>query len=135
MFGKSDQPKQPKKKADYEERRQYERIKKSFLLSYFDPQHPDEKFEITQLKNISLGGMCFVTTCGFKPGTRLGIELKTPYIAGSVYLEGDVLQSHEKMKHTIYETRLQFQRLETEAIVTLEKLMEFFKNDNEPYHE
>ena len=124
-----------KDKYSGEEHRQYKRIKKSFLLSYFDPKMPKKKFEITQLKNISLGGMCFVTTRSFEPSVTLGIELKTPYIAGSVLLEGNVMQSHEKMKGTIFETRLEFKRLGTEAKVSLEKLMEFFVNGENGDHE
>ncbi|MBN1870083.1 MAG: PilZ domain-containing protein [Candidatus Omnitrophica bacterium] len=122
-------------KKPNEERRRHERIKKSFVLSYFDLKSPDHKFEITQLKNISLGGMCFVTTHSFEHGTKLGIELKTPYIAETTYLEGTVLQSHEKMKGTIFETRLQFDPLDTEASVLLEKLMEFFINAKDQIHE
>ena len=110
------------------ERRQYERIKKSFILSYFSQSEPDEKFEITQLKNISLGGMCFVTSKNFDPSTEIYIELKTPYLAETTHLDGVVLESHEKMKNKIYETRLEFRDLDTEAKVLLEKLMEFFLN-------
>ena len=121
MFNKD---KNPKNRG--EERRQHDRINKSFILSYFTLINPEQKFEITQLKNISLGGMCFVTTHAFEPSTKLGIELKTPYIAGTTHLEGVVLQSHEKIKATIYETRLEFENLDTEAKVLLEKLMEYF---------
>lgn len=117
------------------ERRKCERIKKSFILSYYDLATPGHKVEITQLKNISLGGMCFVTTRGFDPATKLGVELKTPYLAGTTYLEGTVLQSHEKMKGTIYETRLKFECLDTEAKLLLEKLMQFFVNTKEQIHE
>ncbi len=130
MFNKDENPKKPDK-----ERRRYERIKKSFILFYFDLKTPDHKFEITQLKNISLGGMCFVTTRSFAPSTKLGIELKTPYIAGTTCLEGAVLQSHEKMKDTIYETRLEFESFDTEAKVLLEKLMEFFIDAKDQTHE
>ena len=79
--------------------------------------------------------MCFITTRSFDPSTRLSIELKTPYIAGTTYLEGSVLQSHEKMKGTIYETRLEFENLDTEAKVLLEKLMEFFIDAKDQTHE
>ena len=109
-----------------EERRQYERINKSFILSYFDQAHPENKFEITQLKNISFGGMCFITGQSYEPSTKLCIELKTPYLAGTTHLEGVVLGSNEKMKDKIYETRLQFGLLEAEAKVLLGKLIELF---------
>jgi len=111
-----------------QERRQYVRIQKSFILTYYDQTKPDKKYEITQLKNISLGGMCFVTTKSFDPSAILSIELKTPYLAETTHLEGVVQQSHEKMKNKIYETRLQFKQLDTESKVLLEKLMEFFIN-------
>ena len=110
------------------ERRRYIRIKKSFLLSYSNKSEPKEKHEITQLKNISLGGMCFVTSQSFTNPTELDIELKTPYLAETTHLEGVVLESHEKMKNRIYETRLEFRNLNTEAKILLEKLMEFFIN-------
>jgi len=109
-----------------EERRRYERIKKSFILSYFDPANPDHKIEITQLKNISFGGMCFITSHHYESSTKLGIELKTPYLAGTTHLEGVVLGSNEKMKDRIYETRLQFGPIRAEAKVLLGKLIEFF---------
>ncbi len=113
-------------KESNEERRQYERIKKSFILSYFDQAHPENKFEITQLKNISFGGMCFITSQSYESQTKLGIELKTPYLAGTTHLEGIVLGSNEKMKDKIYETRLQFGNLDAEAKILLGKLIELF---------
>lgn len=127
MFNDSKKPRKPN-----DERRQYVRIKKSFILSYFNPADPDKKFEITQLKNISLGGMCFVTTRNFEPSVELIIELKTPYISETTHLEGVVLQSHEKMTGKIYETRIQFKAFDTEAKVLLEKLIKFFidRKDN-----
>jgi len=109
-----------------EERRQYERINRSFILSYYDIAQPDYKFEITQLKNISFGGMCFITGRSYESSTKLGIELKTPYLAGTTHLEGVVLGSNEKMKDKIYETRLQFGSLDAEAKVLLGKLIELF---------
>lgn len=112
-----------------EERRKYKRIKKNFILSYFDKANPEQKLELTQLKNISLGGACFVTTKAFNPGTIIGIELKTPYLADTTYLEGAVIQSNERVKNIIYETRLQFSNISTEAEFLLKKMMEFFSGE------
>jgi len=113
-------------KKSNEERRKSARIKRSFILSYFDQANPGHKFEITQLKNISFGGMCFITGQLYEPSTKLGVELKTPYLSGTTYLAGVVMESHEKMKGKIYETRLQFDPLETEAKLLLEKLIDLF---------
>ena len=108
------------------ERRKHKRLKKHFILSYFDVTNPEHKFELKQLKNISQGGICFVTTIMFPPGTILGIELKTPYLADVTYLEGVVLESHEKIKGMIYEIRLEFKVISPQAEFVLSKLIEFF---------
>lgn len=113
-------------KESEKERRQHERISKSFILSYFDLENPDHKYEITQLRNISFGGMCFITERSYEKSTKLGIELKTPYLSGMTCLKGVVLGSNEKMKDKIYETRLQFEPLETESKVLLGKLIDLF---------
>ena len=82
-----------KKKSNWEgsERRRYKRLTKSFLLTYCDKAHPHQKQEITQLKNISLGGMCFITTKPFESGTILKVDLETPYLTDKTTLEGKVL--------------------------------------------
>jgi len=113
----------------FQEKRRYKRVKKNFILTYFELDHPKRKHEISQLKNISLGGMCFISTKLFEPGTRMGIELKTPYLSGTTYLEGKVLQSHVKVGNMIYETRLLFDALEKDAEFLLQELIEYFLND------
>jgi len=117
-----------KDEQPYQEKRRYKRIKKNFVVTYFDLAAPKQKHEISQLKNISLGGMCFITTQQYTPGTKLGMELKTPYISGTTYLEGKVLESHEKVKKMIYDTRLQFDTLSHDAQFLLKELIEYFLN-------
>ncbi len=104
-------------------------------MTYFPISNPEDKADITQLKNISLGGMCFITTRNFTPSTILGVELNTPYLSETTYLEGTVLESHEKVKKMIYETRLQFSSLKPEAEFLLSKLIEFFVNEDNGRHE
>ncbi len=110
------------------ERRKNKRIKKHFLLSYYLRDNPEKKYEVTQLKNISLGGMCFITTRAYAPGTVMGIDLNTPYLSDATYLEGVVLESHETAKGILYNTRLQFKDLTPEAKFLLKKIMDFFAN-------
>ncbi len=108
------------------ERRRSERIKKNFILTYFNKSDPSHKYEITQLKNIGMGGMCFITSKPYGPGTVLGVDLKTPYLSDTTHLEGKVLESHERVKNVIYETRLQFLQLDREAEFILARLIDFF---------
>ena len=112
------------------ERRRYMRVAKNFILTYFDKVDPTTKFEVTQLKNISMGGACFVTTREFPKGTEIGIELKTPYITDTTYLEGVVHESHPKVKGMLYETRLEFGNLDTQAEFLMAKLIKFFTDED-----
>ncbi|MCR4336891.1 MAG: PilZ domain-containing protein [Candidatus Omnitrophica bacterium] len=109
------------------ERRQYARIKKNFLLRYFDLEHPERKYSTSQLKNISLGGMCLVTEKSFPRMARLGVELKTSFISTLLVLNGTVLESHERVKDIIYETRLKFDEIPPSTKSVLQKLIKHFE--------
>lgn len=124
MAKKTDSKKEQKLQA---ERRRHKRISKNFILTYFDKADPSQRYEITQLKNISRGGMCFVTTRQYAPQTTIGVELKTPYISDTTTLEGKVLESHEKARDVLYETRMQFTRFDAQAAFIIDKLGEFFE--------
>ncbi|MDP8212219.1 MAG: PilZ domain-containing protein [Candidatus Zapsychrus exili] len=119
----------------WKERRKYQRINKTFILTYFDKANPDKKIEITQLKNISKGGICFITTKAFLPDTKIGVELKTPYLSDTTYLEGVVLESREKLKDILYLTRLEFDSLNPQAEHLITKMIEVFVNGGENDHE
>ena len=119
---KTNQPEHP-------ERRIYKRVKKHFILSYFEPNNPSVRHDASQLKNISLGGMCFVTAQPFVPGTHLCVELKTPFVAELTHLEGAVLGSNEKLRNIIYETRLKFENLTPQAEFVISKLIHYFEKE------
>ena len=114
-------------KSEQPDRRRSARIKKNFILSYFDKQNPQKKFDATQLKNISLGGMCFLTSVKYQPGTIISIQLKTPYLTGTTLFEGTVLESQQKLSGILYETRLTFNNLNSEAEFVLNKIVEYFR--------
>ena len=119
---------------NFEERRKLKRLNKNFLLTYFELNNAGQKYEITQMKNISLGGMCFIATRPLEHMSKIGVELKTPYLADTTYVEGIVLESHEKVKNMIYEIRLKFEELNPQAEFLLNKLIEFFINGEKKSH-
>lgn len=118
------------KEKEQQERRQYKRIKKHFVLTYFALNDPERRYSASQLKNISLGGMCLITSQSFPVSTRLGIELKTPFLAELTHLEGTVMESHEKVKDVIYETRLGFDQIASQATFVLQKLIQHFEKES-----
>ncbi len=113
------------KKAKFQERRQYVRIKKHYIIRFYQKDNPSLKYEASQIENISKGGLCFTSTIPFDVGAHLAIELRTPYVAEKVYLEGRVLDSKEKIKGVVYLNRVKFDILSTHANEVLEKIEKY----------
>lgn len=113
------------------DRRKYKRIKKHFILTYWDMADARVKHDASQMKNISLGGMCLITAKPFDTGASLAIEMKTPFISDLTHLEGKVLGSLEKIKNVIYETRVEFYPLSAQAEFVLKKMMEYYEKEEE----
>ncbi|NTV29383.1 MAG: PilZ domain-containing protein [Candidatus Omnitrophica bacterium] len=107
------------------ERRKYPRIRKNYIIRFTEKANPALKYEVSQIENISRGGICFTSTVPFKQGTTLSVELRTPYIADTIYLEGYVLESHEKVKGLIYHNRFQFHEVTPLAVNVLEKIEKY----------
>ena len=111
------------------ERRQFLRIKKNFILSYYELERPEKKYDISQLKNISMGGLMFITTQSFAEGTKMGVDLNTPYLADATKLEGVVLGSIDRVKGILYETRIEFTALNPQAKTVISKMIEVFEHE------
>ena len=109
----------------FENRRKYVRVYRNFILTYHLTCKPSAKQEMSQINNISQGGMNFSVTEVLPVGEQLGIELKTPFLADSVYLEGQVLECREKISKLIYEVRLQFKDISVQAKEILVKVEQY----------
>ncbi len=119
-------------KSDGAERRRFTRIKKNYILRFCQKDNPSLKFELSQIENISKGGICFSSTIPFHIGDTLAIELRTPYITDIIYMEGHILEAKEKVKGLIFQNRLQFLNLSPLAIEVLEKIEKYnTKGDRE----
>ena len=89
------------------ERRKHPRISGRFIVSYRVLQQPDN-VDITQTKNLSLGGMLLTTNRKFEPGTSLALEIRLPFDPNPIMLIAKVIDSKEITHDLIYDTRLSF---------------------------
>jgi len=89
------------------ERRKIARINARFIVSYRILDEID-KTDITQTKNLGLGGMLLTTNRLFEPGTNLALEIRLPFDPNPIMIIGKVLDSREITKDLIYDTRLSF---------------------------
>ena len=110
------------------ERRQFIRIRKNYIIRFCEKNNPSLKFDVSQIENISKGGLCFTSTMAMGTGVDVAIELRTPYVADTIYLEGQVLGSLEKIKGMIYENRVKFHDITPEAANVLEKIEKYNLN-------
>jgi c-di-GMP-binding flagellar brake protein YcgR len=89
------------------ERRNNPRVMGRFIVSYRIMNEIDN-LDISQTKNISLGGMLLTTNRNFEPGVNLALEIRLPFDPHPIMLIGKVLESREIMKDMIYDTRIEF---------------------------
>lgn len=89
------------------ERRKYPRISGRFIVSYRIFEDNDA-VDISQTKNISMGGMLLTTNKQFEAGTNLALEIRLPFDPNPIMLIGKVVESREITTDLIYDTRLSF---------------------------
>ena len=89
------------------EKRKYPRVDARFVVSYRIVED-DNIMDLSQIKNLSLGGMLFTTMDHFDPGTQLSIEMRVPVDPHPVEIVGRVVDSCKVSKESIYNTRIEF---------------------------
>ena len=107
------------------ERRQFFRVKKHYIIRFFQKDNPSLKYDASQIENISKGGMCFSSILPFAVGDLLAFELRTPYVSEKVYLEGRILESREVIKGVVYQNRVKFESISSQATDILEKIEKY----------
>jgi hypothetical protein len=89
------------------EKRKYPRAVGRFIVSYrVIPKNSN--VDLTQTKNLSLGGMLLTTNCQFPVDTNLALEIRLPFDPDPIMIVANVLESNEICKGLIYDTRLIF---------------------------
>lgn len=89
------------------ERRRHPRVNARFIVSYRILDEADN-MDISQTKNLSLGGMLLTTNRQFGIGTNLALEIRLPFDPNPIMIIAKVLESREISKDLIYDTRLSF---------------------------
>jgi len=89
------------------EKRKHPRISGRFVVSYRVLEEEDA-VDISQTKNLSLGGMLLTTNRQFDPGTNIALEIRLPFDPNPIMLICKVVESYEITRGLIYDTRLAF---------------------------
>ena len=89
------------------ERRKHPRISGRFIVSYRILEEVNNA-DISQTRNMCLGGMLLTTNIKFDLGTNLALEIRLPFDPNPIIIIGKVLESREITRNLIYDTRLMF---------------------------
>ncbi|MCM8801163.1 MAG: PilZ domain-containing protein [Candidatus Omnitrophica bacterium] len=108
------------------ERRRYPRISNArFMVSYRILKEEDN-VDITQSKNISLGGMLLTTNREFSSDTYLVLEIRLPFDPEPIKIVGRVVNSKKIVKDLIYETRIEFISIDEKHRNILSQTVNFY---------
>jgi len=107
------------------ERRANLRFKSKLIVSYRVCE--DENIDVSQSKNIGLGGMLLTTNQAFKPGTLLALNIRLPFGSEPINIMARVDESKEVEKDKIFDTRLVFISVDKKHEKALADIMEYYK--------
>ncbi|MDD4954293.1 MAG: PilZ domain-containing protein [Candidatus Omnitrophica bacterium] len=89
------------------EKRKDPRVSGRFVVSYRILEEANN-VDISQTRNISVGGMLLTTNRGFDKGTNLALEIRLPFSLDAMKFIGRVVESREISRGLIYDTRIEF---------------------------
>ena len=106
------------------ERRRFKRISGSYIVSYAPMKSEELKFDISQTKNISEDGMLFISDRKFEKDVVLKMKLRLPEFSDYVIVQAQVIDSIQRVKGVMYETRARFIEVEQKVRESIRKLVD-----------
>lgn len=94
-----------------QEQRKHPRAKGRFVVHYRILEERNN-VDMTQTKDLSIGGMYLTTNRKFESGTKLALEIRLPFDPSPIMLIGKVVASHEIAHDLIYDTRIEFLQID-----------------------
>ena len=99
------------KLSKVEERRKYPRLDCGFSIHCREHEHPASN-DVSQVKNISLGGAYFTTSRPFEAGREVALRINLPPTHNLILPLARVVESRECAKDHAYDTRVEFSHIE-----------------------
>ena len=107
------------------ERRRHPRVNARFIVSYRILDEADN-VDISQTKNLSLGGMLLTTNRQFGIGTNLALEIRLPFDPNPIMIIAKILESREISKDLIYDTRLTFLAIDERHRKVIKETVDYY---------
>ena len=121
----SDRPENLNPERTIFERRRFVRVDGTFVVSYSDITAQQQKTDISQTKNISVGGILFTTDREFPVETVLRVRLRLPETPDYINVKVKVVDSKQRVKGMMYDTRVKFISIKLEDRDAVRKIVEY----------
>ena len=92
---------------DSQDRRSQPRVESRFVVSY-RPEAGQSSFNRSLIKDISLTGILFTSSCEYPKGTKLNLELRLPISLEPIKLIGSVAGTKKVSGGEIYDIHVEF---------------------------
>ena len=106
------------------ERRKFIRVGGTFVVSYTDITTQEQKTDVTQTKNISVGGILFTAGREFSADTVLRLKLRLPDVPDYINVKVKVMGSKQRIKGLMYDTRVKFIGIREEDRDAIRRIVE-----------
>lgn len=120
-----DEPKRLNGRRIIFERRKFVRIDGSYAVYYTDITTQEPKSDAGQAKNISAGGILFITDREFPEGTVLKLRIRLPDEQDYISVKVRVVYSRQRVKGLLYDTRAKFIGIREEHRDAIRKIVEY----------
>jgi len=104
------------------EKRKNQRLVVTYQISYKlkDSQDP---YNLSRTKNIGRGGMLLLASKAYARGAWLVLLVRCPFSTQPIEAAGEVLESREVVKNSVYEMRLRFSPVSRERLSALDEFI------------
>lgn len=92
-------------------KRKFPRANTRFVVSYC-PMERQDALDVSQTKNLSIGGMAITTSALFQPDAKLILKVRVPSVCEPVEIIGRVIECSPMGKMAVYNTRLEFSAID-----------------------
>jgi len=106
------------------ERRKFKRISGNYIVSYAPIRGEDLKFDVSQTKDLSEGGLLFISDRQFEKDIVLKIKLRLPEFSDYVIIKAQVIDSIQLSKGIMHETRVKFVDVEQKVKEAIRRLVD-----------
>lgn len=108
------------------ERRQFPRVSHTYTISFKRYKDAEDNWDISNTRNLSLGGALFLSSEFFPLDNILDIRLNVPGQAGYRQCQGRVQRCEGPFERAYYKTAISFTLMEENYSEPLRKSIDFF---------